>query len=306
MIGIALLVLGGAAAGAWSEARWGGVASVWARRALLASLYAVFPAVIFLNLARVEVGGELLGGIGLGWVAIWTAGLVAWRIGASVLQLAPPEVGSMIVSTLVGNSGILGFPLVIALFGADRLGEAVAYDTLVSLPALLIGGMATGAAMGTSAGEGLGQRTRAFLARNPPLYAAIAALIAPASLAPGVLVDASQVAVLAMLPVAFFAVGTALAEESEEGLARMPPPLGPPVASVIVTRMVIPPTLLFLLSTLLVDVPDVWLVLAAMPCGINLMLVAHAFGLGVRIAAEALAWTTAIGLAVAVAASLVV
>ncbi len=51
----------------------------------------------------------------------------------------------------------------------------------------------------------------------------------------------------------------------------------------------------------MIEIPDAYLVQAAMPVGINTLVVAHAYDLDLAIAASALAWSTAI----AVVASLV-
>jgi hypothetical protein len=42
-----------------------------------------------------------------------------------------------------------------------------------------------------------------------------------------------------------------------------------------------------------------------MPCGINTMIVTHAYGLDLRITAEAVAWSTAIAVGAAIAVSIV-
>ena len=44
---------------------------------------------------------------------------------------------------------------------------------------MLLGAFAVGAAFGTKAGEGVGDRVRFFFTRNPLLYAAVAGLLAP-------------------------------------------------------------------------------------------------------------------------------
>ena len=90
-----------------------------------------------------------------------------------------------------------------------------------------MGAFSVGAAFGERAGETPRERVVAFLPRNPPLYAAALALIAPDALAPEVLVDASRIAIVAMLPLGFFAVGAALAEEAEEGRSRFRRPSTP-------------------------------------------------------------------------------
>ena len=283
-----------ATAGAWAELRWPDRAGSWARSALVVSLYTLIPFVTFFNLARVHLTTDLGGGIVLGWIAILAAALLAWLIGERVLRLPRPATGALICATLVPNSGYLGYPLTAALLGFDSLGEAVVYDIVVAAPSLLLLAFAVGAAFGERAGEGPRERTIAFFTRNPPLYAAIAALLAPDSLAPDVLVDISRGAVVALLPIGFFAVGAVLAEEATEGVLRDALRMRPPLAAAIVLRLVIAPVLLFLLALPLIDLPGPYLLLAAMPCGINTLLVAHVYGLDVRLAAQAVAWTTAI------------
>ena len=139
------------------------------------------------------------------------------------------------------NTGYLGYPLTVALLGRDQLSTAVLYDVLVTGPCLLLGAFAVGAAFGTKAGESPRERVRAFFTRNPPLYAAIAGLLAPKALAPTALVDISQALIVAILPIGFFAVGATLAENAEHGELPMPPPLTRPVALAVGTRLAVVP-----------------------------------------------------------------
>jgi malate permease and related proteins len=305
MAAIVATILAATAAGVWAKGRYGGRAGIAARRALLFVLYVVLPPATFFNLARVEVNADIGFGVVLGIVALAAATLVAWWIGARVLHLGRPAIGSMLCCTLVANTGYLGYPLVAALLGFDRLSEAVVYDILVSSPALLLGAFSVGAAFGERAGERPRQRVAAFFTRNPPLYAALLALIAPEALAPDVLVEASRVAIVAILPLGFFAVGAALAEEADEGAIPVPPPLDAPVAAIVAIRLLVAPGLLYLLALALIELPDTYLLLAAMPCGINTMIVTHAYGLDLRISAGAVAWSTAIAVAAIVPLSII-
>lgn len=234
-----------------------------------------------------------------------TTGLAAWLIGRRLLALPRPATGSLIASVMQANTGYLGLPLVIALLGSSHLGEGVAYDALVTNPVLFLGVFGVGAAFGSEAGDGLGERLRAFFLRNPPLFAAAAGLAAPVALAPDALVDVSRVAVLAFAPLGFFAVGVTLAAAADDGSASFPPPLSAPVAAVIALRLVVAPGLLLALGSVLIDLPDTYLLMAAMPTGINTIVVAHVYGLDLNIAAGAIAWSTAIVLAAAVVLSLV-
>ncbi len=304
MILIIAAIVVATAVGIGAERRWPDRAGQDSRRALLWILYLVLPPVTFFNLAHVHFDADLGGGIALAWVATALAAGVAWFVGSRLLHLTRPQTGAVIACTLVANTAYLGYPVTIALLGSDQLGEAVAYDVAVGAPALLIGAFSAGAAFGTKAGEGAKQRTGAFFARNMPLYAAVLALIAPASLAPDVLVDISRIVVVAILPVGFFAVGAALMEDAGPAGLRMPPEISRPTVLVFATKLIILPVALYLLALPLIDLPDTYLLMAVMPSGLNSMIVAHAYGLDLKTTAEAVTWTTAIVVVVALVASL--
>jgi malate permease and related proteins len=303
-VGVALTaatIVASAAAGIFSELRWRERAGHLARSALVAMLYVLLPFITFFNLARAHISLDAGVGLVLAYVAIGIAAGTAYLIATRILRLPRPSVGAVVVCSLVANTGYLGYPLVVTLLGSGKLGEAVVYDVTVSAPVLLIGAFAVGAAFGEKAGEGVRERMIAFFTRNPPLYAAIAALLAPDSLAPNVLVDASRVVVVAILPIGFFAVGTMLAEEAEDGALAFPPPLSGGAATAVAMRLALVPALLFALSAPLIDLPGPYLLLAAMPCGINCLLVGHVYGLDMRITAQAITWSTLIAVAGALA-----
>ena len=304
MIAIVAAIVASTAFGVWAEHRYGGRASRAARRSMLAVLYVLFPPVVFFNIARAEISFDAGAGIVLALVAMALLAIVAWAVGSRLLGLRRSSIGSFINAAIAPNTGYLGYPVVAALLGFDALSEAAAYDVLVSSPVLLLGVFAVGAAFGDRAGAGVRERAHAFLTRNPPLYAAIAALVAPEALAPDVLVDASRIAVMAVLPLGFFAVGAVLAEVAEEGRVGFPP-LDAPVATAVALRLLAGPALLLAVAAPLIDVPDTYLLLAAMPTGLNTMVVAHAYGLDVRIAAGTIAWSTAIAVTVLALATVV-
>ena len=292
------------AVGVVAERRRPQAAALAARRALTLMLYVLVPPVIFFNLAATEIDVEHGVGLLLGIVAVSLSGFLAWWVASRVLGLSRPSTGAVVCAVLSINSGYLGYPLTVALLGREELTTAVLYDVLVTAPCLLLGAFAVGAAFGTKAGEGPRDRVRAFFTRNPPLYAAIAGLLAPDALAPTVLVDASQILVFALLPIGFFAVGATLAENAERGELPLPPPLTKPVAVVIASRLALAPLLLMLLAAPLIDLPAAYQLMAAMPSGLNSMVVAHAYGLDMEITAEAVTWTTAIVVLAALASLL--
>jgi len=293
------------AVGIAAEKRWPRGAGNAARRAMSLILYVLLPPVIFFNLAAAHVDLDHGVGLVLAWLAVAIVALGVWWVSSRVLRLAPSQTGAVLVCVLTVNSGYLGYPLTVALLGRDHLSDAVLYDVLVTGPSLLLGAFGVGAAFGTRAGDTPRQRMRAFFTRNPPLYAAILGLLAPAALAPAALVDVSQALVIAILPIGFFAVGATLAEGAEQGELPLPPPLNRPVALSLVGRLVMVPALLMLLAAPLIDLPSAYRLMAAMPSGLNGMIVSHAYGLDNRIVAEAIAWSTAIVVLAAVGSLLV-
>src|SRR5215213_9849881 len=293
----ALAIVVSVLVGVRAERRRPDAAAHAARRILVLMLYVLLPPVVFFNLAAAEIDVDHGVGLVLGILAVSLSALLAWWVATRFLRLARPQVGAVVCTVLSVNTGYLGYPLTVALLGREELSTAVLYDVLVTGPCLLLGAFAVGAAFGTRAGEGPRQRVRAFFTRNPPLYAALVALLAPDALAPDLAVDLSQALLVAILPLGFFAVGATLAENAEHGELPLPPPVSRPVMLVIATRLAIVPGLLMLLAAPLIDLPAAYRLLSAMPSGLNSLVIAHAYGLDMEITAEAVIWSTAIVIA---------
>ncbi|HVV91349.1 MAG TPA: AEC family transporter [Solirubrobacterales bacterium] len=295
----AALIVAGTAVGVGAEHRHPTAAVALARRLLRLILYFAVPVIIFFNLAKADISLDNGVGLLLALLMMALVGTFAWFVSSRVLKLGRAQTGAVMVASIVANTTYLGYPLTVALLGHDHLSTGVLYDVLVGGPVLMLGAFGVGAAFGDRAGEGMRERAKAFLTRNPPLYAAILGLLAPRALAPNVLVHASQVLAIAVLPVGFFAVGATLAEGAEHGELPFPPPVNAPVALAVVSRLALAPALLMLLAAPLIDLPSAYRLMSAMPTGLNAMIVAHAYGLDSRTVAEAITWSTAIVVVVA-------
>lgn len=304
MIAIAATIAAATGVGLWTERRYGVRAQRASRVLLVGALYTLAPFVAFFNIARLHVTFDVAGGLVLAHVVLAACGMAAWLVGRRVLSLSRPSTGALMVSVMGANTGYVGVPFVLALLGSAHLGAGVAYDILVTNPVLFLGVFGVGAAFGSRAGEGLGPRVRAFVLRNPPLLAVIAAILAPAGAAPDALVDASRVMVIAFVPLGFFAVGVTLSQESEQGGLALLPALSRPVAAAVGIRLLAAPALLLALAAPLLALPHAYLLQAAMPTGINTLVAAHVYGLDLKITAGAIAWSTAIVVAAGVAVSL--
>ncbi len=299
MLALALAICAAIAVGAGAERRFGAGAEALTRRLLDLILYVALPFIAFFVLARADFSSAAGVGLVLAYAVHAIVGLSAWFVAARVLHLSAIAIATVIVTTIMANTGFLGAPLVNTLLGHDELGAAITYDVLVSGPMFFFVAFAVAAAF-TTRGEPAGARIRTFITRNPPLVAVVAGLLAPDSLAPDVLVDIARAGIIGLAPLGFFIVGVQLAAEARGTSLR----LTAPVALVVALRLAVAPLLLIGLAEITVDIPDAYLVQAAMPVGINTLVVVHAYGLDRAIAASALAWSTAIavlaGLAVAV------
>ncbi|HEV2813555.1 MAG TPA: AEC family transporter [Solirubrobacteraceae bacterium] len=302
MILVTLAIAVSVAAGLLAERRWGERAQAASRTSLTVLLWTVLPFVTFFTLARLEITAGVGAGLALGYLELAIVGAIAWVVATRVLGLSRPATGALLVVVVLANTGYLGVPLNGALLGRDDLAPAIAFDTVVSGPMFYVVGFAIGAVFGAAAGDTKRERFRAFLVRNPPLLAVVAALLAPDALAPDVLVDVATVLVYAVLPLGFFVLGVNLAAEAEEGALPFPPPFGAPVGVALALRLLAAPALMLAFSAAIVRLPDAYLLQAAMPSGINSLVVAHAYGLDLRITSAVLAWSTTIVVAVGLVA----
>ncbi len=111
--------------------------------------------------------------------------------------------------------------------------------------------------------------------------------------------------VVLILPVGFFAVGATLAHDSGDGEVKLPPPISKPTVAIGFTKLLLVPGLLYLFSLPLIDLPEHLPADGGDAGGLNSMIVAHAYGLDLETTAEAITWTTALVVTVALVASLV-
>jgi malate permease and related proteins len=301
---VALAILASTLVGVGAERRWGEGAIAFSKRLIVLMVWGLTPFITVFVIARLQLGGGVGVGLALGYVELAIVAVLAYIIGSRVLKLPAPSVGTLIISVLVVNTGYLGLPVIAALLGHDALAPAIAWDTLVSGIVLYVFGFAVGAAFGTEAGDSPRERLRAFLTRNPIIYAFVVGLLLPDALAPDAIVSVAKfVAAYALLPIGFFILGANLMGEREDGTLDFPPPLTAPVGVALVLRMAVAPGLLAGLSALTVSVPDAYLLQSAMASGINTIIVGHIYGLDLRLAASTVAWSTTIAVVAALALS---
>lgn len=294
------------AAGVAIERRLGGRAAHRLRgRIVRLMLFVLMPFVSYVSVARLHLTASIGIGVVLALVLLCTMTVLMFLLARGPLGLDKPTAGAAMVCTIQANTGFFGLPLCAVLFTDAEFAQAVVYDVLVSAPAFVFGSYTIGALLGTR-GEGkhLGRHTLTTLLKNPVMYALGIALLVPDAWAPDALVFPSKLAVYALLPLGFIVVGITLASEADEGALRIPPPLTRAVACVLALRMAIPPLIVLAVSLLVVRLPATYPLLAAMPSGVNTVIVAHQTGLNLRLTADATTWTSAVAVIVTLAVAL--
>jgi predicted permease len=293
---IGLTVIVATAVGVGAERRHNARADAARQVILQTMLWVLVPFVAYVNIARARLTLDATLSIAIAAASIVVAGTIMWRLARGPFALSHATTGAAIVTTIQANTAYFGLPLIAALFSHAQLSQAVVYDGLVSLPMFVIGSYSVGARLGHAREGGMRAQLRTGLLRNPVLWAVVVALLVPDAWAPEALVTPSHVAIYALLPLGFFVVGVTLGDEAKDGMLRIPPPLTPPIAAVVLLRMAFVPLVLLVVGLTLIDVPPPFYVMAAMPVGINTVLVGHATGLDLRLTSSAIAWSTVVAL----------
>ena len=296
MLWIVLTVIVATAVGVAVERRDNARAHTLRQAVLQTMLWVLVPFVAYVNIARAHLSLDATLSIAIAAASIVVAGTIMWRLARGPFALPDAGTGAAIVTTIQANTAYFGLPLIAALFSHAELSQAVVYDGLVSLPMFVIGSYSVGARLGHAREGGVREQLRTGLVRNPVLWAVVAALLVPDAWAPEALVTPSHIAIYALLPLGFFVVGVTLGDEAKDGTLGIPPPLTPPVAAVVLLRMAFVPLVLLIAGLVLIDVPAPFYLMAAMPVGINTVLVGHATGLDLRLVSSAIAWTTVVAL----------
>lgn len=300
MIAIVLTMLLAVAAGVALERRSNALAQRVRHGIVRALLWVLIPILLWSSLVHLDVAAGAGVGLLLGLSLLTLSGLAMLLLGRGPLGLDDRGTGAAIVCTIQTNTGFLGLPLSAALFTHQGFQQAVAYDALVSLPVFLVGSFAIGAVLGDRRHErdrSLPRHVAMTLMGNPLIIVGVAAILAPEAWSPAWLETPAQWIAYSLAPLGFIVVGITLADEAEDGVLRVPPPLTRAVAVLVGVRMLITPAIVIAVSLLVIDLPDPYLLLAAMPTGLNTILVAHQTGLDLRLTVDAIVWTNAVAFA---------
>ncbi len=266
-------------------------------------LFILLPIIAFAFASRLELSVATLIGVLGGYAVIATVGVLAWQITSRRMHLSRRQQGAVVLSVVLANTGYFGLPVAITLLGRDEFPQAVAWDSFISQPmALLVAPFIAGAFAGTHEDLHLGHRLVAVLRRAPAIPALVVGLLVPREWVADWFFDFATSCVYLILPLGFFAVGATLRRLHGDG----DPPPRSAIALVVGLRIVAAPLLFAVLVLVLPDEPRAFMLQAAMPCGINALVIGHGFNLDRGLISLGIAWSTGIVIAAALFGTYVV
>ncbi len=300
MIVIALAVVASIAAGVFARRKTERT-DAFVVRLLDFVLFILLPLIGFAFALRLELDLTTVAGIAGGYLVIATVGLIAWQVTERRMHLTKAQQGAVVLCAVLANTGYLGLPVSLTLLGKDELPHAVVWDQLISVPmALIVAPFIASTFAGRHEGLHLGHRLVAIVRRAPAVPAPIVGLMVPSGWVPDWFFDVATWCVFLTLPLGFFAVGATI--QRLRGTDDHPPRKA--VGLAVGLRIVVAPALFALLSLLVLpEEPRAFMLQAAMPCGVNALVVGHAFDLDRGLIATAIAWSTTVVLTVALVGS---
>jgi predicted permease len=277
--------------GAWFAHRRPETSETFAKRFMDVVLWVIIPPILFFNLAHFEFTTEAGKALGIAWIGNLLLLAIAYVLATRVFTLTRPQMGAFICCAMMGNTAYLGYAFSSTALGTKALDEAIIYDILLMLPSLIFIAFSMGAAFGTHA-DTPKERFKSYFTKNPLLFTAILALLAPESLSPQWGRDHTHSQVFAILPAGFFAVGIVVRHESELDKLSFPPKLTKPVAVASLLKLSFLPLILLAADQWITKIPKAYVLQAMMPTGVNNLLLANNYGLDRKLTTSAIIWTT--------------
>jgi predicted permease len=114
-------------------------------------IYVALPALVFRAVHGADLAADILLMAVVAWAAILVGFGLGW-LGARSLRLSGPTAAGFMICAALGNTGYLGYPLALALFGDEGLVRAIFYDIFGTVFAVLTIGLLIAQRLGDSDG----------------------------------------------------------------------------------------------------------------------------------------------------------
>ncbi|HEY3317413.1 MAG TPA: AEC family transporter [Coriobacteriia bacterium] len=169
-------------------------------------IYAGLPALIFQAVHPAPLGWELAVVAAVAWV-VALLGLALGYAASRLLRLSRPAAGALMLTSALGNTGYIGYPVALGLLGSSGLVKAVFYDVFGTVGVLLTVGIAVAASFGAS-----DERPRLLreLASFPAVIALVLALALKPVAVPVVVSDWLDLLARLVVPLIMISLGLSL------------------------------------------------------------------------------------------------
>ncbi|MGK7295409.1 MAG: AEC family transporter [Candidatus Wenzhouxiangella sp. M2_3B_020] len=242
------------------------------------------PALIFLHVPTLEPSLDLVPLIVIPWLLL-AVSIALVLLAARALDFSRPVTAVLLVLVPLGNTSFLGFPLIEAMLGADRLRYAVVYDQFGSFLIVCSHVLFVLAWYGDGPAPSAALIARR-IATFPPFIALIGALVLGNAWFPGWLDQLAQAFADMLLPLVTLAVGLQLK-------LRLVPEYRLPLAVGLAGKLVVLPAGALALGRLMgaeSPILDVAVLESAMPPMITAAALASGARLAPQLASAMVAW----------------
>ncbi len=241
-------------------------------------IYVALPALIFRAIQPAALGWDLV----LVAVVAWIAGLAGFAlayVASRLLRLSRPTAGGLMLTSALGNTGYIGYPVALGLLGSAGLVKAVFYDVFGTVGVLLTVGVLVCAAYGES--EEKPHVLREFLT-FPPFLAVLAALTLKSASVPAAVSDWLDLLAKVVVPLIMISLGLSL---EPRAIGRYAGPL----SVVGALKLIALPLIALLAGRVLLASDPVALRLVVLQAGMPTMMLAVVFGARFRLDVELIA-----------------
>lgn len=251
-------------------------------------IYLTMPALIFRAVFESDVSASLLKIPALALVIVALSMGVAFIAGRAA-RLSKPTFGALLIAASIGNTGYLGFPLTLQLFGIGNLVKAVFYDLFGTVIFMFTVGLIVADAYGD--GQARINKIKEILT-FPPLLGLVTALILKGVALPGFVMDTIGFLAGATVPLIMFSIGLAL-EVTDVGRYKLE------IGIAGVTKLAVAPVIAFFgASALGIPRADIGIMVleASMPTAMVSMIIGLKYGLDTDFLPVVIVVTTMISL----------
>jgi len=247
-------------------------------------IYLTMPALIFRAVFESDISLSLLI-IPVLAIAIVSLSMGLAYLAGRFLRLEAATFGALILAAAIGNTGYLGYPLVLQLFGIENLVRAVFYDLAGTVVFTFTIGLLVAQKYGQNEGKvNIVKEIFTF----PPLIALFAALVFKSAALPEFLTDTIDFMAGATVPLIMLTIGLSL-ELTGVGKYKTA------IATVVIVKLILSP-LIALVGAGLIGVSDVDLGVivleASMPTFLLSLVIGLKYGLDVDFLPPAIVTTT--------------